>query len=74
MWFLSTCRVIHALQACNNISDGGASSISFALKSNTCLTRLDLVSADDAGCEGGLGTVFLWFECCDVRFCFRAVL
>ncbi len=54
----ATCRVIHALQGSNNISDGGASSISFALKSNTCLTRLDLVSADDAGCEGGEGTIF----------------
>ena len=40
----------HALQGYNQISDGGASSLSEALKFNTCLTRLSLVSA---GCERG---------------------
>ena len=35
----------HALQRNNQISDGGASSLSEALKFNTCLRELDLVSA-----------------------------
>ena len=46
----AACRVTHALQGGNQISDGGASSLSEALKFNTCLTRLDLVSA---GCGRG---------------------
>ncbi len=40
----------HALQRDNKISDGGASSLSEALKFNTCLRELDLVSA---GCGRG---------------------
>ena len=40
----------HALQSSNKISDGGASSLSEALKFNTCLRELYLVSA---GCGRG---------------------
>ena len=40
----------HALQGYNQISDGGASSLSEALKFNTCLRELNLVSA---GCGRG---------------------
>ena len=40
----------HALQGGNKISDGGASSLSEALKFNTCLRELNLVSA---GCGRG---------------------
>ena len=46
----AACRVTHALQWNNQISDGGASSLSEALKFNTCLTVLWLVSA---GCGRG---------------------
>ena len=46
----AACRVTHALQGYNQISDGGASSLSEALKENTCLTVLRLVSA---GCGRG---------------------
>ena len=46
----AACRVTHALQWKNQISDGGASSLSEALKSNTCLRELNLVSA---GCGRG---------------------
>ncbi len=41
----AACRVTHALQGHNRISDGGASSLSDALKFNTCLRQLYLVSA-----------------------------
>ena len=40
----------HALQSDNKISDGGASSLSEALKFNTCLRELRLVRA---GCGRG---------------------
>ncbi len=40
----AACRVTHALQDRNQISDGSASSLSDALKFNTCLTVLNLVS------------------------------
>ena len=40
----------HALQGGNQISDGGASLLSEALKFNTCLTVLHVVSA---GCGRG---------------------
>ena len=46
----AACRVTHALQGGNQISDGGASSLSEALKLNTCLRELRLVSA---GCGRG---------------------
>ena len=46
----AACRVTHALQGHTQISDGGASSLSEALKFNTCLTVLRLVSA---GCGRG---------------------
>ena len=46
----AACRVTHALQNINQISDEGASSLSKALKFNTCLRELDLVSA---GCGRG---------------------
>ncbi len=46
----AACRVTHALQNSNQISDGGASLLSEALKINTCLRELDLVSA---GCGRG---------------------
>ena len=48
--FAAACRVTHALQGYNQISDGGASSLNEALKFNTCLTLLRLVSA---GCGRG---------------------
>ena len=48
--FAAACRVTHALQGINQISDGGASSLSEALKFNTCLRELYLVSA---GCGRG---------------------
>ena len=38
-------RVTLALQGLSQISDLGASSLADALKTNTCLTQLDLVSA-----------------------------
>jgi hypothetical protein len=40
----AACRVTHAFQGFNKISDLGASSLADALKRNTCLTQLDLVS------------------------------
>ncbi len=46
----AACRVTHALQDHNQIFDGGASSLSEALKFNTCLRELNLVSA---GCGRG---------------------
>ena len=46
----AACRVTHALQSWNQISDGGASLLSEALKFNTCLRELDWVSA---GCGRG---------------------
>ncbi len=55
----AACRVTHALQGHNRISDGGASSLSDALKFNTCLGVLNLVSA---GCGKGGG-----FRGCDVH-------
>ena len=48
--FAAACRVTHALQSYNQISDGGASSLNEALKFNTCLRELNLVSA---GCGRG---------------------
>ena len=41
----------HALQGINKIADVGATALAAALKTNTCLTRLDLVSA--GGARGG---------------------
>ena len=50
----AACRVTHAFQGFNQISDLGASSLADALKINTCLTQLDLVSAGFGG-GGGCG-------------------
>ena len=47
----AACRLTHTHQGCNKISDGGTSSLSDALKFNTCLTSLVLVSA---GCGRGV--------------------
>ena len=45
----------HALQRNNKISDVGATALAAALKTNTCLRELDLVSAGGArGVGGGL--------------------
>ena len=43
----------HALQGFNNLSDIGATALGDALKTNTCLRDLDLVSA--GGARGGGG-------------------
>ena len=40
----ATCRVTHALQGGNNISDRGACLLADALKSSSCVTELVLVS------------------------------
>ena len=45
----------HALQGSNEVTDVGATALAAALKTNTCLTRLDLVSA--GGARGGGGAV-----------------
>jgi hypothetical protein len=42
--FGAACRVTHALQGANNVGDQGASALADSLKTNSCLTELDLVS------------------------------
>ena len=46
----------HALQRFNEITDVGATALAAALKTNTCLRELDLVSAGGAR-GGGRGAV-----------------
>ena len=40
----ATCRVTHALQRCNNVSERGAFALAEAMKSSSCVTELVLVS------------------------------
>ena len=40
----ATCRVTHALQYWNNVSDRGAFALAEAMKSSSCVTELVLVS------------------------------
>ena len=48
----------HALQWLNKITDAGATALAAALKTNTCLRELDLVSAGGArGARGGVAVV-----------------
>ena len=47
----------HALQFGNKVADVGATALAAALKTNTCLRELDLVSA--GGARGGGGGL-LW--------------
>ena len=51
----AACRVTHAFQWGNSISDAGASLFDLALKTNPSLNRLDLVSA------GGEDVRGVWF-------------
>ncbi len=53
--FGAACRVTHALQYNNQVDDQGATALADLLKTNSCLTKLDLVS------EGGRG---LWWRDC----------
>ena len=47
--FGAACRVTHAPQWRNQVGDLGATALADSLKSNNCLTELDLV------CEGSKG-------------------
>ena len=40
----AACRVTHALQGDNKVGDQGAAALADSLKTNSCLTALDLVS------------------------------
>ncbi len=48
----ATCRVTHALQWQNKVGDQGAAALADSLKTNNCLTELNLVSEGSRG-EGG---------------------
>ena len=48
----ATCRVTHALQQRNQVDTEGAAALADSLKTNNCLTGLDLVSE---GSRGGVG-------------------
>ncbi len=58
--YAAACRVTHALQGYNGIADLGASSLADALKINTCLRELRLVSAG-SGRGVWLRAEGLWF-------------
>ena len=59
----------HALQGGNEITDVGATALAAALKTNTCLTRLELVSA--VGARGGGGAVVAAvMRGCDLWLCY----
>ena len=50
--FGAACRVTHALQGGNQVGDQGATALAVSLKSNSCLTALDLVSEGSRGLWG----------------------
>ena len=51
--FGAACRVTHALQGNDQVGDLGATALADSLKTNSCLTSLDLVSEGSRG--GGQG-------------------
>ena len=48
----AACRVTHALQSNNQVGDQGAAALADSLKTNSCLTKLDLVSEGSRGVWG----------------------
>ena len=52
--FGAACRVTHALQWNNQVGDQGATALADSLKTNSCLTKLNLVSEGSRGCGGGI--------------------
>ena len=50
--FDAACRVTHALQSGNQVGDQGATELADSLKTNSCLTKLDLVSEGSRGVWG----------------------
>ena len=62
----------HALQGGNEITDVGATALAAALKTNTCLTRLVLVSAGGARGWGGavVAAVMMGDGGCDLWLCY----
>ena len=58
--FGAACRVTHALQRKNQVGAQGATALADSLKSNSCLTQLDLVSEGSRGCGGGIVKMMDW--------------
>ena len=50
--FGAACRVTHSLQGINRVGAQGATALADSLKSNSCLTELDLVSEGSRGVRG----------------------
>ena len=50
--FGAACRVTHALQGHNQVGDEGATALADSLKTNNCLTELNLVSEGSRGVWG----------------------
>ena len=50
--FGAACRVTHALQGCNQVGAQGATALADSLKTNSCLTELELVSEGSRGLLG----------------------
>ena len=50
--FGAACRVTHALQGDNQVGDLGTTALADSLKTNSCLTELDLVSEGSRGVVG----------------------
>ncbi len=50
--FGAACRVTHALQRDNQVGAQGATALANSLKTNSCLTKLDLVSEGSRGVWG----------------------
>jgi hypothetical protein len=50
--FGAACRVTHALQSGNQVGAQGATELADSLKTNNCLTELDLVSEGSRGVRG----------------------
>ena len=50
--FGAACRVTHALQSYNQVGAQGATALAGSLKTNSCLTELDLVSEGSRGLWG----------------------
>ncbi len=52
--FCAACRVTHALQFSNQVGAQGATALANSLKTNSCLTKLGLVSEGSRGGGGGM--------------------